>query len=163
MIGNLRSISDAQLAELFANPDTVEELLYESDEQSPEELDIEKTWHGLHYLLAGDAWGGDPPLNFLVSGGREIGDVDVGYGPARGFTSAEVAEIAAALDPITSDDLRSRFDPERMMAAQVYPEIWDRDPAEDDAVGYLVEYFEMLKPFVRAARDDGKGLVVYLN
>jgi hypothetical protein len=163
MIGNLRRVSDAQLAELFANPDVVEDFLYASDEPSPDELDIEKTWHGLHYLFAGDAWGGDPPLNFLVSGGREIGDIDVGYGPARGFTSAEVAEIAAALDPITPDDLRSRFDPQGMMAAQIYPEIWDRDPAADDTIGYLVEYFEMLKPFVGATRDDGRGLVVYLN
>jgi hypothetical protein len=93
MIGNLRLVSDEQLNELFADPDQVEDFLYESGEPSPdEEDDVDKAWQGLHFLLTGSAWNGEPPLNFLVSGGREIGDVDVGYGPARGFTSTEVAE-----------------------------------------------------------------------
>src|SRR5512147_1898048 len=28
--------------------------------------DIDKAWHGIHYLLTKTAWGGDPPLNFLA-------------------------------------------------------------------------------------------------
>ncbi|HEY3017894.1 MAG TPA: YfbM family protein [Gaiellaceae bacterium] len=163
MIGNLRLVSDPELEDLFAGPEQIEDVLYESDEPSPDEEVIDKAWHGLHYLLTGSAWDGDPPLNFLVSGGREIGDVDVGYGPARGFTSAEVAEISEALKQVTSDQLRSRFDAKLMMEAQIYPEIWDRDPAEDDALGYLLEYFELLKTFVLRAHDESSGLIVYLN
>jgi hypothetical protein len=132
MIGNLRLVSDEQLNELFADPDQLEAFLYESDEPSPDEEDVDKAWHGIHFLLPGSAWGGQPPLNFLVSGGRGIGDVDVGYGPAGGFMSAEVAGISQALGRISSDDLRARFDGKRLMDAEISPEIWDRDPAEDD-------------------------------
>jgi hypothetical protein len=162
MICTLRPVSDSDLAELFASPVAIEDFLDESDESGGEE-DIDKSWHGLHYLLTRSAWEGDPPLNFLVTGGREIGDVDVGYGPARGFTSAEVAEIAGALGQISTDDLRGRFDPEQMMKAQIYPEIWDRDPGEDDTLGYLVEYFEGLKAFLQRTAASGSALVVYLN
>ncbi len=33
------------------------------------EGDFEKSWGGLHYLLTGTAWEGEPPLNFLMGGG----------------------------------------------------------------------------------------------
>jgi len=59
--------------------------------------------HGIHFLLTGTAWEGDFPLAFIVRGGREVGDV--GYGPARIFTSDEVQAIANALRPITREVL----------------------------------------------------------
>jgi hypothetical protein len=163
MIGNLRLVSDEQLSVLFADPEQVEDFLYESDEPSPDEDDVDKAWHGIHFLLTGSAWDGEPPLNFLVAGGREIGNVDVGYGPARGFTSAEVAEIARALEKISSDDLRARFDGEQLMSAEIYPEIWDRDPAEDDMLGYLVDYFEPMKALISRGAREGRALLVYIN
>jgi Domain of unknown function (DUF1877) len=164
MIGNLRLVSDEQLDKLFADPQQIDDFLY-PDEPMPgaEEDDLDKAWHGIHFLLTGSAWGGDPPLNFLVAGGRQIGDVDVGYGPARGFTSADVTEISRALAQITSDDLKDRFDGKRMMKAEIYPEIWDSDPAEDDTLGYLVEYFEDLKTFVERAKASSSGLIVYIS
>jgi hypothetical protein len=50
-----------------------------------------------------------------------------------------------------------------MMAQQIYPEIWDRDPREDDTMGYLAEYFDMLKTFVRNSAETQKGLIVWLD
>src|SRR5829696_7547426 len=41
---------------------------------------FEKSWHGLHFLLTGTAWEGEPPLNFLLAGGREI-DIGLGLSP----------------------------------------------------------------------------------
>ena len=54
------------------------------------ETDLDKAWHGIHYLLTGTAWAGAEPLNFIVCGGTEVGDIDVGYGPARVFSSNDV-------------------------------------------------------------------------
>lgn len=57
-------------------------------------IDLDKTWHALHYLFTGTAWAGDFPACFLVSSGEPVGDVDVGYGPARSFTPAQTKAIA---------------------------------------------------------------------
>lgn len=46
---------------------------------------MDKAWHGIHYLLTGTAWEGDPPLNFLVTGGREVGTEEIGIGPDEGL------------------------------------------------------------------------------
>jgi hypothetical protein len=85
MIGNFRALPDEELQGLFADPSRVEQLLYESffgggSNGKGDELEVDKAWHGLHFLLTGSAWEGSFPLNFIVAGGQEVGD-DLGYGP----------------------------------------------------------------------------------
>jgi hypothetical protein len=125
--------------------------------------DLDKAWHGIQFLLTGSDWEGDPPLNFLVAGGTPVGDIDVGYGPGRVFRSTEVAEIHKALAGLQEDDLRKRFHPDVMMKKDIYPTIWDRDPKDDDPLGYLLEYFAALKKFVSDAADKDLGIVVTLQ
>jgi len=86
----------------------------------------------------------------------------LGYGPARVFTSAEVLQIARALEPITSEQLRSKFDSETFFDNEIYPEIWD-EPVEDCLDLYVLSYFDELKAFVLKAGEEGKGLIIYLN
>lgn len=189
MICNLRRVSDDQIAHLLQHPQGIKHFLYgletaptglfarlfgagkrrrESQTAwtppSPDdEIDLDKAWHGLHFLFTGSAWEGDEPLCFLVTGGTEIGDVDVGYGPARALSSQQVKDLADALSRISVDDLRARFDPDRMMELDIYPSIWDRDPAEDDSLGYLEAYFGPLKAFIDATSKQNMGLIIYLN
>ena len=135
-------------------------------ELTPEEgltTDLDKAWHGIHYLLTRTAWEGEPPGNFLVTGGRKVGDLDVGYGPARVLTSSETRAARDWLNSIEEDELRSRFNPEDMLAKEIYPDIWAPDPAEDDPLGYLVEYARTLRGFLNQAVDEGLGIVVYLT
>ena len=124
---------------------------------------IDKAWHGIHFLLTGSAWEGELPLAFIVRGGTAIGDENVGYGPARGFSPDEVKEIARALGEIKKGTLQERFDPDAMMEAEIYPCIWDRPPEDDDTLEYLVQFFGPLRQFVCDAAEAGEALLVYLN
>jgi hypothetical protein len=126
-----------------------------------EEFDADKAWHGIHFLLAGKPWEGPPPLNFMVAGGKEIGKIDVGYGPARGFTSSEVASICDALEPITPQTLKLACDREAFRKNDIYPNIWDEP--DDECFGYVLSHFEDLKAFMNRTKDSGKGLIVYLS
>lgn len=167
MIGNFRRLPEADLARLLADPEQIAEYL--EDEEPPEgfgpcaNLDVDKAWHGIHFLLTGTPWAGEAPWNFVASGGTEIGDVDVGYGPARGFTSSEVKAIAKALGSVPPEQLASRFDPKAMMAAEIYPTIWDRPSEEDDTCGYVTEYYDSLRDFIAGAAAEGEALLVYLT
>ena len=159
MICCLREVSDSEIRSLLHAPEQVVDFL----EEERDEIDLDKAWHGIHFLLTGSAWEGAEPLCYLVSGGQTIGDVDVGYGPARALAGRQVADFNSALASVTTDELRRRFDPRAMTEAEIYPEIWERDPQEDDALGYLLEYFEELKTFVEKAAEGGKGMIVYLT
>lgn len=127
------------------------------------DIDLDKAWHGIHFMLTQTAWEGEAPLNFLLLGGTEIGEIDVGYGPARGMTSAEVRTVAEALRNIDESFMRARFDPALMMELEIYPTIWDRDPDEDDTFGYCMEYFVMLRDFVISATERGTGLIISIT
>ena len=124
---------------------------------------LDKSWHGIHYLLTGSGDEGKPPLDFLVAGGADIGDDAWGYGAPRAVTPAETRRIAAALATVTDDELRSRFDGEAMMQAKIYPDIWDRDPADDDTLGYLMDYVTTLREAVAATVSKSHGLLVHLS
>ena len=131
--------------------------------QPVEETELDKSWHGIHYLLTKTAWEGEPPLNFIILGGQEVGEIDVGYGTARAFRSDAVQEINSALGEITNETLRERFDPGDMMKLEIYPEIWDRDPNDDDTFGYCAEYFDDLKGFVGRTADRHLGMIIYIS
>ena len=163
MIGNFRALPDEELQALFANPSRVDQLLYESllgAAANGNELDVDKAWHGLHFLLTGSAWEGSFPLNFIVAGGEEVGD-DLGYGPARGLTSAEVRTVDAALQPLAPDELGQRFDAERMTELQIYPDGWSHDPEGERE--YLLDFYADLRAFVHRTAEQGNALLVYLS
>jgi hypothetical protein len=124
-----------------------------------DDIDLDKAWHGLHFLFTGTAWEGNQPESFLLNWGTEIGDIDVGYGPARGFTIAETARIAKFLSSTDSTTLADRYDPQRMSDLKIYPSIWDRDEGLD----YLLEYFPILNKFIQDTCQKQLGIVVYLN
>lgn len=187
MTYSMRQASDATLAELQANPEGVATFLFgedlisgtdpgffdrilgksrqvdepagdAQDEADLETCELDKAWHGIHYLLTGSADQGEQPPGFLLNWGDEVGE-DLGYGPARAYTSDQVAQIAGHLSGVTDADLRSRFDPDKMMNDGIYPTIWDRDPAVDDALGYVLAYFKELKEFISRTHARGYGMV----
>ena len=120
------------------------------------DTDVDKAWHGIHYLLTKTDWGGEFPLNFLVDGGATVGDIEVGVGPARAFRAAEVEAIDRALRGIDEATLRARFDPAEMQALDIYPDaIW----RNEDALDYCIEYFGTLKDFIARAAERRLGML----
>jgi uncharacterized protein DUF1877 len=125
-------------------------------------IDVDKSWHGMHYLLTRSGEAGSPPLDFLLGGGRTVGDEDVGYGPAWVFTAAETRGIAAAVAAVSDEELRARYDPSAMDAADVYPSrIWVRDG--DEALDYVMEYITMLRGTLAEAVEKNRGLMLTLT
>jgi hypothetical protein len=166
MIGNVLRISTKKVEALRANPDRIKRVLYPSEEgdtvvSDDVHFDLDKAWHGIHFMLTGDVWGGELPLGFLLLG-QPIGDIDVGYGPARAFDSNEVRAIADALLPISPSVLRSRFEPRALGWAEVYPNQPGAAPGPHDCES-LIGHYEALRTFVIETADLGAGLIVYVN
>lgn len=161
MICNLVEVDEDQINELLADPESILDFLDEVEEEGEAEIaDLEKAWHGIHFLLTGSAWEGEEPLCYLVRGGKELGDEDFGYGPARLLTPDQVANWANALSNISPDDLQKRFDPAAMAKAEIYPQMWDEG---DDALEYLLDYYDSLRSFLDEAKNANKGVIIYLS
>lgn len=127
-----------------------------STSQVSEPLRIDKSWHGIHFLLTGSAWGGKPPLSNAVNGGKEFGP-DLGYGPARFLTPDQVKEVAAALDEITKETLRARFNPKAMTEAEIYS--WHEDEGEE-GLEYFLHYYDEVRAYFQQAARKGNGMLL---
>jgi hypothetical protein len=122
------------------------------------EGNFEKSWHAFHYLLTGTAWEGDPPLNFLLAGGREL-DIEVGMAPPRAYNVVETRDIADALARLDDAELRRRYSPADMMRLEIYPEVWE-DPEEVDR---LLQDMTGLRGALERVTGQGFGLLVMIN
>jgi hypothetical protein len=160
--GVFTHVTDAEIGALLAAQERTVDFLHGFDpaERLARELNIEKTWHALHWLLTGSAEEGDPPLNFIVAGGDEVGEgEDVGYGAPRAFISAQVRTIHQALTDISTADLIGRYDGHAMQ--DLYPEVWNRPEEQHVNQDDLAYRFETLKAFVAVGVELGYGMLVY--
>ncbi len=122
-------------------------------------LSLEKDWHAVHYLLCGAAEPGKSLLSQVVMGGTDIGDDDLGYGPARYFDANKTADIARELGRSgLEDEMRARFDPATMVAAGLYPGGWEPDEIEN-----LISEFQQLRDFFADASAHGRIVVTCLT
>ncbi len=162
MIGNYRRLSEEDLDEILQEPESILNALYPEDSDIPDgsQLDIDKAWHLIHFLLTGEPWEGAEPLCNAVLGGAEIGEEDVGYGPARYLTSTEVNAVATALASISPEELWTRFDLAKVHEADIYPLSWEGNDSDRD---YILSYFNDLKAFFTTAQQQHDCMILYLN
>lgn len=162
MIGNVKSVDGSIIDGLLANPESVHDIVHPEDETEDQSiLDLDKSWHAIHYVLTGEAWAGEFPNGFLVSCGQQIGDEDVGYGPARAFRPDEVKRISEYLIDIDDGLFLERFSIEKLKNADIYPSFGDQTKEEE--VPYFLQYFQELKQFIQKCSEANKGILVFID
>jgi len=122
-----------------------------------DELLLAKAWHGVHYLLTGDAKAGPKPWSDAIMGGAAIGE-DVGYGPAQLLEPADVKRVAVALQTLSPAAFRKRFDAHKLEAAQIYPSGWD-----DSAAEWLESAYTELREFYKRAAAQNAAVLIWIN
>jgi len=172
MVCQLRQIQVDYASKLVDNPDDFLAYLDAAEdddlaeEAQGEAIDLDKAWHGLHYLLTGTAWGGPEPACYLVAGGEQIGDEeehDVGYGPARLLSPAQVTAFAAFAATLTPAEIQKRLNPQEMTRLEIYPEVWSREGQDArDNYDYLLEYAIELQGFLGRVAEQQRAVVIYL-
>ncbi len=165
MNATIRRLSEEDLSRLYDEPELLPDYLGAG--RTPDgfgpfvDLDLEEAWHAIHFLLTGSAWDGKPPLNFVATGGKELGE-DHGYGPARSLSATQVRRLAAALDKYPTEALLQRFDPRALTAADVYPGIWSRPAEDEDTRRYVAAHYDELRKFVMEGAAAGQAWVVWI-
>jgi hypothetical protein len=157
MTASLYSVSEQQVEDLRSDPAQSWKLLEAGDAA----VDLDKAWHGIHYLLTGTAWEGeDDPLGFLLYGGEPLGDEEEEDAVPRLFGTAEVRQVDAALSTLDAGQLRQRYDPQAMQELDIYPAIWGEG---EEALAYCLQHFDMLKDFVAQTVRQGRGMMLFIG
>lgn len=165
MIGHYLRVSKEELDTYLEDSSKLEDRVYtENDQGDANLLDIDKAWEGLFYLLTGKSLNtceeAIPPLSWILNSANEIdSDQDMGYGPASYTTIEQTKELSTAMDAISVEELKSKYDGVVMMGLGIYPEVWN----EAEAVDYLIENFLLLRLFYNKASDNDQAMISFIN
>lgn len=154
-------VSAEQIADFKEDPDELQNFLYpeDLDEEPAGQVDVEKAWHAIHFLLNGAAEPREGDVAPVIFGGEPIGEA-MDFGPARVFYPEQVKQLAAVLAGVGEAELRARYVPAQLTAADVYPGIWDR--GDDEDLEYVINYYHTLVQFYTDAAARGDGAVLYI-
>lgn len=152
-------ISEEKLQKLLDSDDLLEDIEALSEEEDNNEIDIDKMWDALHFLLTGvsaiEPIEDDPRSEFIV--GEIVADEEdfIAY-----TTPQRVKEIAGIVNEKNFDDYLEQFDMQKCKEADLYPDIWDYDDEKEEIMEELSDYFETLKKFYRAVAEHGNAVLV---
>jgi hypothetical protein len=173
MVWIARFADDAQTARLHANPDAIadfisgEELDWGNMAERQEALDpevpfdVDKQWHAIHYLLTGSADPVDHPLGVIMGYFEQVGE-DEGYGPPWFIPAAQLKASHAALQALSDDELRLRYDPQSMVRDEVYI-AGSLAEEGDEGLGFLLEDIRRLRAFVRTGAERSLNAFAFIT
>jgi hypothetical protein len=156
------------------NPDWLKALDSHAIPDS-EIVDVDKACDGLVWLLSrlqATSGATTDGVGFVLKrslapllrgeGGVSERQLDAPYGPASRLSSEQVAELSKWLESVDPVQMRSLYDPHRMDAEKVYPQIWSREgsAAFDD---YLLPRFHILKAFFSRAVQAQQQVLVFFS
>jgi hypothetical protein len=127
-------------------------------------LNLEKSWHMLHYLMTGDVSPAGSPGDLLLTG-EDVGE-DLGYGPARLHSESATQAFRRFLDAQDATHLQEGIDLKDMSDAGVYGVPVGPGPAADyetELRNEIAIYFPRLRDYVRTMADRGNGLLVWVS
>ena len=71
VVGYLKQIKPEVLSSLLEGMGKAQDYIYDEDMES---LYLDKSWHAIHFILNGKAWGGEEPLAHVILGGTAISE-----------------------------------------------------------------------------------------
>ena len=136
-------------------------LVYE-EENKDNLLDIDKSWHAIHFTLTGCAYGGEEYdiLSSLVFGGRPVNEEDMGYGPARLLTKEETAQISEALKKWDKTAFHENFNTADMLEHDIYPVMSGED--DEEIFTYVWACFDEVKEFFQKAAEEKQCVLTFI-
>jgi hypothetical protein len=127
-------------------------------------LELEKSWHILHYLFTGHIDASHSPGDVLMNGDA-LGD-DVGYGPARLHDEKQTQEFARFLKSIDPARLQERVNYQEMSRVGVYSMPLGHGSDEEfnaELRAEIASYFPALRDYVGNTAEKHGGLLIWLS
>jgi hypothetical protein len=136
------------------------ELFNDIKKVSTRRCELEKEWHKIHFLLTGSARATNHILSKALIGSKsQAGEIQLGE--PNFLSPGEVKEVANVLRSISEEEIKSRYNPEAMLAAKVYHQLWDK--VETEAIDKLVHVFKDLVEFYNEAAKRGNATALVIE
>ncbi len=123
------------------------------------DLDIDKAWQAIHFVLCGTLMDGTPPKGFVVP---MISKQHIDFGEYGAFYlfPEQVQEASQFLESLTEEEFQQMYDFNMLVENEIYP-IHDGDHA-DEFFDYIAEYLQNIKTFYATIVRKEQGVVFYI-
>jgi hypothetical protein len=156
MILYLRRATEEQIAEIRSDPAAVSNFFFEScAKESGDLIDFDKAWQAVHYTLSGAEYYTDHALGALLLNSETVGD-DMGYGAPWIIPHDRLAPFNDALALLSDDAIRARFDPEALVANDIYA-FEECLKCPDEALNYIMQGIPALRRFAERCASTGSS------
>jgi hypothetical protein len=127
-------------------------------------LNLEKSWHILHYLVTGHTDDFNAPGDALLTG-EPLGE-DVGYGPARLHDETATQQFGRILETLDLTQLQARVNLREMKRLRVYS--MPMGPGSDaeyenELRAEVANYFPLLRDYVVRMSEKHDGLLIWIS
>lgn len=155
-LGVLFAISDEQAKKILSfktDEDLVEYIKEDIEEEWDEDwlCETDKAWDAIHRCFANgklDLFGGQPPLNSVIFGGKILNKSTKYY---VSFKNAElVKEIAKAIQKISEKELSKYYE-------SIGPD-YQGDKSKDDFL-YTIDWFKGIPEFYKKASESDRCVI----
>jgi hypothetical protein len=170
-----RMLTVDEMEAALSSPEALDRLLHPEGGEEGREIDVDKAWHGIHWLLTGSPDDRPPTTRkrglfhraapepdpagaewLAVLGGDAVSE----DGTALLLRPEQVAAVAEVLTPLDRDALGGRVDLLAMEAAELYPQIWDEEDVYEE---YLGPNYEVLRDFYLRAAAEGAAVLLSIQ
>lgn len=127
-------------------------------------LELQKSWHILHYTMSGNVWGAGSTGDALVAG-EDLGN-DMGYGPPRLHDPASTKAFGDFIAALDLEQIQSRIQYQELLNLRVYGVPMGRGSEaqfEDELRTEVATYFPQLRDYVKRMSQKGNGLLIWLT
>jgi hypothetical protein len=155
-------ITTLQLEQLMSSEDAMENFIDSrfaetANEDDDEGLYLDKIWHLLHYLITGDAEGGEYPLGHAILGGYMLHE----SGEDTSFLPPEIVkDVAEGLSTLTEADMRKLCDQDITPKPEIYkyPFPIDEEDFED-----ALSFFRQVRELYKDAAEKGNAMFRFFH
>ena len=165
IIANYQYLSDRNLKEmkLFYN-ETVEEIEDDKDcnDDIEIQLDMDKIWDALHFVLTGVGKDDDIENNHLSEAVFGVNSIKNSQEYIAYTQKSKVKDIVLALEYFDIEKALKDLSISRFKKANIYPNIWDYEEDADKIREELRVYFQRLRDFYKKILEVNGNVVIII-
>ena len=123
-----------------------------------QQLDIDKSWEMIHFLLCRCKENGEPPMGYVIPM-RDENELDFGEdtdGRVFYITAQQVREADEFVQSLSDDALREMYDFKEMQKNGVYP--IDSEEEASWLYDYIYSYLTKIREFYHQAAEKGHAI-----
>jgi len=159
MTGTYVATDESTIQKILAKQLSAIDFLYDKNNELPTpNLNIDKSWDAMHFTLTGTMQEviENEPLSKVVLGGKPLDPEADEDSEHFYFTISDVKEANTALQSISTEDFKAKWDFAAQRKNNVYPMI-----NVNDADNFL-EYFVKIKEFYDQAAQQSKCIIFFI-